>query len=57
MWGPVIVSIGGLLNTVLVFASDVIFGAGVEVVTFWNFMGSVFIVVAFGILAEDLVRR
>ena len=55
MWGPIIASIGNLLTTVLIFASDVIFGAGVEVVTFWNFMGSVAIVAAFGILAEDLV--
>jgi len=57
VWGPIIVSIGGLLSTVLVFVSDAVFGAGMEVVTFWNFMGSVVIVVAFGILAEDLVRR
>lgn len=39
------------------FVSDAVFGAGMEVVTFWNFMGSVAIVVAFGILAEDLVGR
>lgn len=55
VWGPIIASIGNLLTTVLTFASDVIFGAGTEVVTVWNFMGSVAIVVAFGILVEDLV--
>jgi len=35
----------------------VVFGAGIEVVTFWNFMGSVAIVAAFGILVEDLIVR
>ena len=42
------------MTTVLVFASDVVFGAGMEVVTLWNFMGSVAIVAAFGVLVEDL---
>ena len=57
VWGPIITSIGNLLNTVMVFASDVVFGSGIEVVTFWNFMGSVAIVAAFGVLAEDLIIR
>ena len=57
VWGPIITSIGNLLTTVLTFASDVVFGAGMEVVTFWNFMGSVAVVAAFGILVEDLVIR
>lgn len=55
VWGPIITSIGNLLNTVLIFASDVVFGAGLEVVTIWNFMGSVAIIAAFGILVEDLI--
>ena len=57
VWGPIVTSIGSLLTTVLVFASDVVFGSGMEVVTFWNFMGSVAIVAAFGVLAEDLFTR
>ncbi|KAF9787162.1 hypothetical protein BJ322DRAFT_1107239 [Thelephora terrestris] len=55
VWGPIIASIGNLMTTVFTFASDVVFGAGLEVVTFWNFMGSVAIVAAFGILVEDLI--
>jgi hypothetical protein len=57
VWGPIIASIGNLLTTVLTFASDVIFGAGMEVVTIWNFTGAVAIVLAFGVLVQDLIVR
>jgi len=55
VWGPIIASIGNLLTVVLIFVSDVLFGAGMKVVTFWNFTGSVAIVAAFGVLVGDLV--
>ena len=55
VWGPIIASIGNLLTVVLIFVSDVMFGAGMKVVTFWNFIGSVAIVAAFGVLVGDLV--
>jgi hypothetical protein len=57
VWGPIIASIGNLLTTVLIFASEVVFGSGMEAVTFWNLMGSVGIVLAFGILVEGLIRQ
>jgi hypothetical protein len=57
VWGPIVASIGSLLTIVLVFISDVIFGDGIEQVTLWNATGAGAIVVAFGILAHDTLRR
>lgn len=56
VWGPIIVSVGNLLTIVLVLISDIIFGAGIEVLTFWSVTGSALIVLAFGVLAYDMFR-
>jgi len=34
-----------------------IFGAGIEVLTFWSVTGSAMIVLAFGVLAYDMFRK
>ncbi|PPR05701.1 hypothetical protein CVT26_008942 [Gymnopilus dilepis] len=57
VWGPIIVSVGNLLTIVLVLISDVLFGAGIEVVTFWSLLGSGVIVMAFGVLAYDMFTK
>lgn len=56
VWGPIVTSVGSLLTIVLVFLSDFIFGGAVETITVWALLGSVSIVVAFGILAYDMVK-
>ncbi|KDR84970.1 hypothetical protein GALMADRAFT_233487 [Galerina marginata CBS 339.88] len=57
IWGPIIVSVGNLLTIVLVLISDLLFGAGLEVVTFWSLTGSGVIVLAFGVLAYDMFTK
>jgi hypothetical protein len=57
VWGPIIVSVGNLLTIVLVFLSDVFFGAGIKSVTLWSSIGSSVIVAAFAVLAYDMFRR
>jgi hypothetical protein len=57
IWGPIVVSVGNLLTIVLVLLSDVTIGQGVDVITPWNLVGSGGIIVAFGILACDMVQR
>ncbi|KAF8642325.1 hypothetical protein AX16_009595 [Volvariella volvacea WC 439] len=54
IWGPIVASVGNLLTIVLVFLSDIIFGPGAEIMTFWSVLGSIVIVLAFGILAYDM---
>lgn len=56
VWGPIITSVGNLLTIVLVFFSDVLFGAGTEAVTAWGLVGSIVIVAAFAVLAYDMFR-
>ncbi|KAJ2920311.1 hypothetical protein MD484_g242, partial [Candolleomyces efflorescens] len=55
VWGPIITSVGNLLTIVLMLISDIIFGSGLESLTFWSLLGSSVIVVAFGILTYDMV--
>ncbi|KAN0111630.1 hypothetical protein V8E52_008368 [Russula decolorans] len=57
VWGPIVVSVGNLLTIVLVLLSDITVGQGVDVITPWNLAGSGGIIVAFGILVCDMVRR
>lgn len=57
IWGPIVVSVGNLLTIVLVLLSDITVGQGIDVITPWNLAGSCGIIVAFGILAFDMVRR
>ena len=57
MWGPILTSIGSLLTIVLVFISDIIFGGAVETITIWSLLGCGSIVVAFSILAYDMMQR
>ncbi|RPD82513.1 hypothetical protein L226DRAFT_528673 [Lentinus tigrinus ALCF2SS1-7] len=57
VWGPIVTSVGSLLTIVLVFISDAIFGNAVDTVTLWSILGCSAIVLAFGILAYDMVRR
>ncbi|KAI9509081.1 hypothetical protein F5148DRAFT_978903 [Russula earlei] len=57
IWGPIVVSVGNLLTIVLVLLSDVTVGQGMDVITPWNLAGSGGIVVAFGILAYDMVQH
>ncbi|KAH9486952.1 hypothetical protein JR316_0001018 [Psilocybe cubensis] len=57
VWGPIIVSVGNLLTIVLVLISDIIFGAGMEVITFWSFVGSGVIVIAFAVLAYETFTK
>ncbi len=47
---------GGLLTIVLVFLSDVILGA-TDGITMWSIAVSTTIVVAFGILAYDMLKQ
>jgi len=57
IWGPIVVSVGNLLTIVLVLLSDITVGQGIDVITPWNLAGSGGIIVAFGILVCDMVRR
>ncbi|GLB36132.1 hypothetical protein LshimejAT787_0304200 [Lyophyllum shimeji] len=57
IWGPIITSVGSLLTIVLVFISDMVFGAGAETLTLWSFIGCTVIVTAFGVLAYDMFNR
>ncbi|TBU35294.1 hypothetical protein BD309DRAFT_970868 [Dichomitus squalens] len=57
VWGPVVTSVGNLLTIVLVFLSDAIWGGAVDKVTFWAVLGCGSIVIAFAILAYDLMSR
>ncbi|KAG6851076.1 hypothetical protein H0H93_002968 [Arthromyces matolae] len=54
IWGPIITSVGNLLTIVLVFMSDIIFGAGIESLTVWSVVGCGVIVAAFAVLAYDM---
>ena len=56
MWGPIVTSVGSLLTIVLVFVSDTIFGDAVDTVTVYSVLGCGAIVVAFGILAYDMMK-
>jgi hypothetical protein len=57
VWGPIITSVGNLLTIVLVFISDVLFGAGVAAVTTGSVVGCGIIVAAFGVLAYDMLDK
>jgi len=57
IWGPIIVSVGSLLTIVLVLISDIIFGAGTNVLTMWSLLGSGAIMLAFGVLAYDMFTK
>lgn len=54
LWGPIITSVGNLLTIVLVFFSDILFGGGIETVTFWSLIGSGVIISAFAVLTYDM---
>jgi hypothetical protein len=56
VWGPIVTSVASLLTIVLMFASDVAFGAGLETVTIWSVFGSFIIMGAFGLLALDMAK-
>ncbi|KAJ7783762.1 hypothetical protein DFH07DRAFT_789030 [Mycena maculata] len=56
-WGPIIVSVGNLLTIVLVFVSDIVFGAGLEAVTAGGVIGCSVIVAAFGVLVYDMLDK
>ena len=56
VWGPIVASVGSLLTIVLVFLSDTIFGDAVDTVTTWSVLGCGSIVLAFGILAYDMMK-
>lgn len=56
LWGPIVTSVGNLLTIVLVFISDILFGSGIQSVTFWGLLGSAGIVTAFGVLAYDMLK-
>ncbi|TFK93469.1 hypothetical protein K466DRAFT_572494 [Polyporus arcularius HHB13444] len=56
LWGPIVTSVGSLLSIVLVSISDMVFGDAVDTFTVWSIMGCSAIVLAFGILAYDMVR-
>ncbi|KAF7310896.1 hypothetical protein HMN09_00632800 [Mycena chlorophos] len=57
VWGPIVTSVGNLLTIVLVFISDVVFGAGADAVTMGGVVGSALIVGAFGLLAFDMLDK
>jgi hypothetical protein len=57
VWGPIVVSVGNLLTIVLVFISDIIFGAGVEAVTLGGVVGCSVIVAAFAVLVYDMLDK
>ena len=49
-------SVGGLLTIVLVFIADILWGAGLKAITVGSVVGSSIIVVAFAMLAYDMLR-
>jgi hypothetical protein len=55
VWGPVVTSVGGLITIVLMFASDAVFGGAAQTVTSWSLSGSAVIIIAFGVLAHDIL--
>jgi len=57
IWGPIVTSVGSLLTIVMMFVSDIIFGGAAGTVTVWSLLGSGAIIVAFGVLAYDMVKR
>ncbi|KZT65601.1 hypothetical protein DAEQUDRAFT_716388 [Daedalea quercina L-15889] len=57
IWGPIVTSVGSLLTIVMMFVSDIIFGGAAGTVTVWSLLGSGAIVIAFGVLAYDMVKR
>lgn len=57
LWGPILTSIGSLLTIVLVFLSDIAFGGAIETITIWSLLGCGSIIVAFGILAYDMIEH
>ncbi|KAJ7169853.1 hypothetical protein C8R46DRAFT_949246 [Mycena filopes] len=57
VWGPIITSVGNLLTIVLVFISDILFGAGVEAITVGGVVGCSVIVAAFGVLVYDMLDK
>ncbi|KAJ7487580.1 hypothetical protein B0H11DRAFT_2013972 [Mycena galericulata] len=57
LWGPIITSVGNLLTIVLVFISDIVFGAGWEAVTMGGVVGCGIIVAAFGVLVYDMLDK
>lgn len=57
IWGPVITSVGNLLTIVLVFISDMTFGAGLGGVTMWSVVGCSIIVASFTVLAYDMFNQ
>ncbi|KAI0932160.1 hypothetical protein AcW2_000859 [Taiwanofungus camphoratus] len=56
VWGPIVTSVGSLLTIVLVFISDMIFGRAADSITVWSLLGSGSIIVAFAILAYDMLK-
>ncbi|EJD04120.1 uncharacterized protein FOMMEDRAFT_106598 [Fomitiporia mediterranea MF3/22] len=52
-WGPIVTSVGGLLTTVLVIISDLIFGNAASTLTLWTVIGAGMIVFAFAALAYE----
>ncbi|KAG8962385.1 hypothetical protein FRC05_005356 [Tulasnella sp. 425] len=53
IWGPVLMTVGNLLNVALVLAADALFRKGMETITAGTLLGSAMIVGAFGILASE----
>ncbi|KAJ7576800.1 hypothetical protein C8J56DRAFT_971620 [Mycena floridula] len=54
LWGPIVTSVGSLLTIVLVFVSDIVFGAGLSVLTISSVLGSTMVVAAFGLMAYSV---
>ncbi|KAJ7630917.1 hypothetical protein FB45DRAFT_916927 [Roridomyces roridus] len=57
LWGPVVTSVANLLTIVLVFISDILFGAGVQAVTLGGVVGCAVIVLAFALLIYDMTDK
>ncbi|KAJ7786279.1 hypothetical protein B0H16DRAFT_1708473 [Mycena metata] len=57
VWGPLVTSVGNLSTIVLVFISEILFGAGLEAVTAGGVVGCSVIVAAFGVLAYDMLDK
>lgn len=57
LWGPIVTSVGNLLTIVLIFMTDLTFGAGPETLTPWSLVGCSVIVAAFSVLAYDMFSR
>lgn len=56
IWGPIVVSVGNLLQIILMPVSDALFGGSAAVITVWSLVGSGVIVAAFCILVYDMLR-